>query len=88
MPASRPASLHLIPSFAPSRAVGRFVLSPFCTPTASGQYAASLSIRSGHGRAAHDRVFRFTPVFATARAATRYAMAQGLDFLKRPALPA
>jgi hypothetical protein len=56
--------------------------------TDSGQYAASLSIRSGRGTGTHDRVFRFTPLFPSSRAAARYALAQGMDFLRRPALPA
>lgn len=71
-----------------TQAVGRFLLSPSSKPTACGQYAASLSIRSGHGPGTHDRVFRFIPMFATPQAAMQYAMAQGMGYLRLPGLPA
>lgn len=71
-----------------ARTVGRFVLSPITRQTDSGQFEASLSIRSGQGSASHDRVFRFIPLFATAQAAALYALDQGLSFLRQPALPA
>lgn len=68
--------------------VGRYVLSPVTRRTECGRYAASLSIRSGTGSATHDRVFRFRPLFRSARAATRYALAQGREYIALPALPA
>lgn len=68
--------------------VGRFHLSPGVRPTECGHYAASLSIRSGSGSGTLDRVYRFTPLFASPRAAARFALSQGLDYLRRPALPA
>lgn len=68
--------------------VGRYVLSTITRRTDCGQYAASLSIRSGAGSASHDRVFRFTPLFRTADAADGYALAQGREYLALPALPA
>jgi hypothetical protein len=71
-----------------ARTVGRFVLSPITRQTDAGQFAASLSIRSGQGSASHDRVFRFTPLFASAQAAALYALDQGLSYLRQPALPA
>lgn len=68
--------------------MGRYVLSSMTQRTDTGHFAAALSIRSGTGSASHDRVFRFTPLFSTHRAASRYAMAQGLEYLRQPALPA
>ena len=47
-----------------------------------------LSIRSGSGSSSHDRVFRFTPTFRSAGAAARYALAQGLEMVAQPMLPA
>lgn len=86
--AVRAALNCLIHSLHHARTVGRFVLSPITRQTDSGQFAASLSIRSGHGSASHDRVFRFTPLFTSAQAAARYALEQGLSYLRQPALPA
>jgi hypothetical protein len=68
--------------------VGRFLISPITRQTESGQYTASLSIRSGQGSSTHDRVFRFLPLFASAQAAAHYALGQGLNLLRQPALPA
>jgi len=86
--ARRTAHICLIHSLHHARTVGRFVLSPITRQTDGGQFAASLSIRSGHGSASHDRVFRFTPLFTTAQAAAGYALQQGLSYLRQPALPA
>lgn len=68
--------------------MGRFVLSPITRQTDTGQYTASLSIRSGQGSTTHDRVFRFLPLFPTDKAAARYALSQGLVYLRQPSLPA
>lgn len=78
--------LKSIPSH--TRAVGKFLLSPLSKQTPSGQYAASLSIRSGRGSGTHDRVFRFIPVFPTPQAAMQYALEQGLGYLRLSGLPA
>jgi hypothetical protein len=51
----------------------------------SSRYAASVSIRSGHGSATHDRVMRFVPEFDSGEAALQYATAQGLDWIGRAA---
>lgn len=76
------ATSHLI------QTVGRFVLSPITRQTASGQFAASLSIRSGQGSGTHDRVYRFIPLFDSPQAAALYALDQGRSYLRQPALPA
>lgn len=72
----------------PTHSVGRFILSTFTHRTECGQYAASLSIRSGRGSGTHDRVYRFVPLFRSAAAAARYALAQGKAYVDLPALPA
>lgn len=76
----------LIHSSPQALSVGRFELSSMTRQTDCGQYAVSLSIRSGRGTNTHDRVFRFTPLFRTAQAAERYAFDQGLHYLSQPTL--
>ena len=71
-----------------ARTVGKFLLSPSTQQNTDGQFAASLSIRSGRGSGTHDRVYRFVPVFPTAQAALQYALDQGMGYLRRPGLPA
>ncbi|HEX5312370.1 hypothetical protein [Aquabacterium sp.] len=71
-----------------AQTVGRFVLSPITRQTESGQYLASLSIRSGRGSGTHDRVYRFIPQFSTPQAAAHYALEVGLSYVQQPALPA
>lgn len=56
--------------------VGKYRISPQSKQTESGAYAASLSIRSGHGSGSHDRIFRFVPQFDSNEAALQYALAQ------------
>lgn len=57
--------------------VGKYLVSPLSKITDAGDFAASLSIRSGQGRGTHDRVFRFVPRFATREGALHYALTQG-----------
>jgi hypothetical protein len=61
--------------------VGKYLLSPLVRRTESGQFAASLSIRSGRGSGTHDRVFRYVPLFAGRDQAAHYAVSQGLSWL-------
>lgn len=61
--------------------VGRYLVSPLTRRTDGGRFTASLSVRSGRGSASHDRVFRFTPTFATREDAMSYALAQGTGCL-------
>lgn len=63
--------------------VGKFLFSPLFTRTDAGQYAASLSIRSGRGSGTHDRVFRFLPSFTTREGALHYAAEQGRLWLQQ-----
>jgi len=64
-------------------AVGKYLVSPIVTRTDSGRYAASVSIRSGHGSATHHRVLRFVPRFDKHDVAQRYAVEHGLAWLQR-----
>ena len=47
-----------------------------------GRFAAQVSIASGAGSASTDRVMRFVDDFPTFDAAARYAVAQGIDWVK------
>ena len=67
--------------------IGKFRISPFCNPLADGQFRASVSIRSGHGSATHDRVLRLLPHFNTELAATQFALREGLAWLAGRGLP-
>ncbi len=67
--------------------IGKYRISPFCNPLADGQFRASVSIRSGHGSATHDRVLRLLPHFTTELAATQFALREGLAWLAVRDLP-
>jgi hypothetical protein len=47
-----------------------------------GQYAAQVSIASGRGSASTDRVMRFHDEFPSHDAAARFAIAQGIDWVR------
>lgn len=70
-------------SHQPAFTVGKFLVSPLVTRTDTGRYAASVSISSGHGRAAHHRVLRFVRRFDSRDQARRYAVEEGLAFLEQ-----
>jgi len=65
-----------------SIAVGKYLVSPLIKDLDDGRFAASVSIRSGRGSGTHDRVMRFTPRFASHGAAVRYAIDQGLGWIR------
>lgn len=65
--------------------VGPYQVSPLTRLTDCGDYASSVSIRSGQGRSTHDRVFRFIPRFETREGACRYAVEQGMLWLRETA---
>ncbi|HEY1090956.1 MAG TPA: hypothetical protein VGE47_07690, partial [Burkholderiaceae bacterium] len=58
------------------------LVSPMTKSDAEGRFCASVSIRSGHGQASHDRVLRFVPSFASAKAALHYAKVEGLAWIR------
>lgn len=62
--------------------VGKYLVSPMSKPHDAGGFAALVSIRSGSGMASHDRVMRFVPSFPSRRAALRYAVDEGLAWVK------
>ena len=70
-----------------SIAVGKYLVSPLIRHQDDGNYAASVSIRSGRGSGMHDRVMRFTPRFASHAAALRYAIDQGLCCVRERSSP-
>jgi hypothetical protein len=63
--------------------VGKFLVSPSSRVTDTGDFSASISIRSGRGAASHDRVFRFSPRFQTQEGALAYAMAEGRNLIRQ-----
>ena len=56
-----------------SLTVGKYLVTPLARITATGDYAASVSIRQGM----HDRIFRFIPRFDSQGLAMQYALSQG-----------
>ena len=69
-------------------AVGKYLVSPLAKPQGEGQYAASVSIRSGSGSATHDRVMRFSGLFDSAASALQYATEHALGWIKERSVPA
>lgn len=63
--------------------VGKFLVSPLSRITESGDYTASISIRSGRGTGTHDRIFRLVPRFPTSQGALAYAASQGRALVLR-----
>ena len=62
--------------------VGKYLVSPLVKNLDDGRFAASVSIRSGRGSGMHDRVMRFTPHFGSHAAALRYAVDEGLHWVR------
>ena len=62
--------------------VGKYLVSPLPKLLDNGTYAASVSIRSGSGSGTHDRVLRLTGLFADKLAASQYAVAEGLRWIR------
>jgi len=56
-------------------------------PLERGLHASSVSIKTGIGRASHDRVMRFASVFDTPQQALQFATDQGLQWLRTSVLP-
>ena len=63
-------------------AVGKYTVSPLAKLQAEGQYAASVSIRSGRGSGTHDLVLRFSGIFDSAAAAVHYATEHAMGWIK------
>jgi hypothetical protein len=70
-----------------SIAVGKYLVSPLIKDLDDGRFSASVSIRSGRGSGTHDRVLRLTPYFGSHAAAVRYAVDQGLGWVRDRTAP-
>jgi hypothetical protein len=68
--------------------VGKYLVSPLAKPQGTGQFAASVSIRSGRGSGTHDRVMRFNALFDTAAAALHYATEHAMCWIRERQAPA
>ena len=64
---------------------GKYLVSPLAKLTADGKFRASVSIKNGRNSGTHDRIFRFTPDFATHDVAIQYALAEGENWLQQHA---
>lgn len=69
-------------SIHPPITVGKYLVSPLTQQLACSRFAAAVSIRSGKGSATHDRVLRLIPLFDSQEDAARYALHQGLSWLR------
>lgn len=77
--------MHLIPE--KSFTVGRYRVSSLTQVSATGVFSAGVSIRSGQGQGTHDRVFRFLPAFSSPASARRYAVREGLAWIRSRLAP-
>ena len=64
--------------------VGKYLISPLTRPIGIDRFEASVSIRSGSGRAMHDRVLRLKNLFDSHEEAADHATAQGLAYIGAP----
>lgn len=65
--------------------VGKYLVSPLAKQLDDGDYAASVSIRSGRGSTTYDRVMRLPLRFKCRDAAARYATELGVAWAREPA---
>jgi hypothetical protein len=61
--------------------VGRYLVSPLPKQLECGQWASSVSIRSGTGSHTHDRVLRLNRLFRDQLAAAEHGLAEGLQWI-------
>jgi hypothetical protein len=62
--------------------IGKYRISACPRQLECGQFAAQVSIASGRGSASTDRVMRFISEFPSHDAAARYAIAQGINWVR------
>lgn len=67
--------------------LGKYRIAACPRPLEGGRFAAQVSIASGRGSASTDRVMRFVDEFPTHDAAARYAIAQGIDWVRETTRP-
>jgi hypothetical protein len=63
------------------RRVGRYLVAPLVRVLENGWFASSVSIRSGTGATATDRILRLTRLFRSARQAAAYAEAEAVQWI-------
>ncbi len=61
---------------------GKFLISPSARVTDAGDYEPSVSLRRGQGSGTHDKIYRFTPRFASRMGAIDYAIGRGRALAK------
>lgn len=66
--------------------VGKYLVSPLTRQLPCRRYSAAVSIRSGRGSGTHDRVFRLIPLFDSSEDAARFALSEGLTWLREQPL--
>lgn len=79
---------HLPVTTGPRR-IGKYLVSPLLRALDGGWFASSVSIRSGQGSAATDRVLRLTRLFRSDAQAAAHAHAEALQWIvsaQRPAV--
>lgn len=64
--------------------IGKYLVSPLVQALENGWFASSVSIRSGTGTAASDRVLRLTRLFRCALEAAAYARSEALQWIAAP----
>jgi hypothetical protein len=62
--------------------MGKYRIAACPSALPCGQFAAQVSIASGRGSASTDRVMRFHNAFASHDAASRFALAQGIHWVR------
>ena len=67
--------------------MGKYRIAALPRQLPCGQFAAQVSIASGSGSATTDRVMRFYDEFPSHDAAARYAIAQGIDWVRAATRP-
>lgn len=67
--------------------IGKYRIAACPRLLVGGRYAAQVSIASGRGSATTDRVMQYIPDFPSFDAAARYAMTQGIDWVRSALCP-
>ena len=68
--------------------MGKYRIAACPRELGAGRFASLVSIASGRGSACTDRVMRFIPEFPTRAAAARYAIEQGIEWVRDLTRPA
>ena len=60
---------------------GKYLITPITRQDKGGSFTSVVSIRSGRGSSTHDKIFTFSPRFASQDSALRYAASEGRKWL-------